>query len=201
MTAGGGSRVDRQDGAPFGRGLASAGFYLRPMRRAVLLLCLAALAGCVGDCTFETSQAVTTDGLLVADGREVGDVLTVAFVVDVGPGIEVSVADGALAAGTTPDGAVEVLYDATAIALGGGAVPRPLAVTVVGDTAYVYLSGSLDLITQVCSPPDTVVHLLVREIRLPNGVVGRTTVISRAEVPMAATAAAARERRASLVRA
>ncbi|WP_412068246.1 hypothetical protein [Rubrivirga sp. IMCC43871] len=171
------------------------------MRRAALLLCFAALTGCVGDCTFETSRTVTTGGLLVADGRAVGDTLTVAFVSDAGPGVRVEVADSALVAGATPDGAVEVLYDATAIALSGDYIPRPFAATVVGDTVYAYISGTLDVMTQVCSPPDTAVHLLVREILLPDGVVGRTTVISRTEVPMAATAAAARARRTSLVRA
>ncbi|WP_412060326.1 hypothetical protein [Rubrivirga sp. IMCC45206] len=172
------------------------------MRRAALLLCLVALGGCVfGDCAFESSRTVTTGGLLVADGRAVGDTLTLAFVADTGPGIRVSVADSALVAGVTPDGAVEVLYDATAIALGGDVIPRPLVATVVGDTAYVYVAGTLDLVTQVCSPPDTAVDLLVREVLLPDGVVGRTAVISRAEVPVAVADAAARARRASLVRA
>ena len=72
------------------------------MPRAALSVLVVALAlgGCVfGDCQFETARAETVGGLVLADGRGVGDTLTVAFV-QANVLLDVTVDEGV---GETPD--------------------------------------------------------------------------------------------------
>ncbi|WP_420454522.1 hypothetical protein [Rubrivirga sp.] len=167
---------------------------------AVLLLSVAALGACsLGDCSFETARTTTTGGLLVADGRGVGDTLTVAFVTDAAPGLEVAVDAGVgEAPSPTPDGAVEVLYDAVALTGSGDRVPRPLTATVRGDTAFVYAVGALDpsVFSLACSPPPYGITVDVRAILVPAGTVAaRVATVSVDDLP-AATAAALRQHEA-----
>ncbi len=167
---------------------------------ALLLLATVALGACsLTDCSFETSRTTTTGGLLVADGRGIGDTLTVAFVTDAPPIIEVSVGAGVgESPSPTPDGAVEVLYDAVAVSPSGDRAPRPLAAAVRGDTVFVSVEGALDpsIFSLACSPSLVDVTVEVREILVPEGTVAaRVTTVSVRDLP-AATAAALRQHEA-----
>ena len=117
------------------------------MRPLLALLCVCvALGGCsLGDCSFETSRTTTNGGLIVADGAGAGDTLTVAFITDADPFIQLTVGAGVgINPPPTPDGAIEVLYDAVSVGLSGDRLPRPLAATPRNDTLFVYADGSLD---------------------------------------------------------
>lgn len=169
------------------------------MRRAVLPLLAAALAlgGCsFTDCSFETARTETVGGLLLANGTGVGDTLTVAFVVDAGPFLNVTVADGVGGSpGITPDGAVEVLYDAVARSVSGDLVARPLVAAPRGDTVFVYVEGSLDpsFFALACSAPESVVDVEVRAVLVPEGVVAaRVATVSLSDLHRA-TATALRQ--------
>ena len=174
---------------------------MRPVVPLVLALA-GALGGCsFGDCAFETAVAETTGGLLVADGRAVTDTLTVAVVLGPDPLVDLSVEPGAVEAGTTPDRAVEVLYDARATAHSGDPAPRPLAAAAVGDTVFVYVVGAFDpsLVERACSPPPAeTVEVRIREVLVPAGtvearVVGLdATTLTRSQAAAVRAAGAAR---------
>lgn len=132
-----------------------------------------AVGGCVfGDCEFETSTAQTTGGLFLADGRTVGDTLTLAFVDADTPRLVVDVSDDVLEARTaSSDDILEVVYDAESTIFSSDAVVQPLSTTTVGDTVYVYISGSLDPTVFACSPGESVLEVAVRALSVPSGVV------------------------------
>jgi hypothetical protein len=165
------------------------------MRLASLFLVAAlAVGGCsLGDCSAEQSRSTTTGGLLLADGSGVGDTLTVAFVNAVDPGIAVSTAAGVgVDPGVTPDGAVEVLYDAVAVGFAGDLAPLPLVANALGDTVYVYVDGTIDpgVFAPACSLPPASYDIEVRNVLVPEGTVAaRVALVGLDDVPAVAAEA------------
>ena len=170
----------------------TAGRPIFPSMRAALSLAVLAVAlgGCsLGDCAFETSRAETTDSVLLADGRGVGDTLTVLFVDGLDPVVTLRVAPGVgEAPDVTPDGAVEVLYDARSRGVSGDLAPRPLVSTVRGDTVFVYVDGALDpsVLVPACSLPPASVDVRVRDVLVPPGTVAaRVALVRVGDLPAA----------------
>ncbi|PAP77506.1 hypothetical protein [Rubrivirga marina] len=165
------------------------------MRPALLCLLVAlATGGCsLGDCSAETSRATTTGGLLLADGSGVGDTLTVAFVDAIDPQITVTTAPGVgVDPGVTPDGVVEVLYDAVTLGFGGDLAPLPLVARALGDTVYVYVDGTVDpgVFAPACSLPPASYDVEVRNVLVPRGTVAvRVALVTLDDVPAAAAEA------------
>ena len=165
------------------------------MRPFLVLLCACvALGGCsLGDCSFETSRTTTNGGLIVADGAGAGDTLTVAFITDADPFIQLTVGAGVgINPPPTPDGAIEVLYDAVSVGISGDRLPRPLAATPRNDTLFVYADGSLDasIFSLTCSPPQAGISVDVRAILVPEGTVAaRVTSLSINDVSPSTAAA------------
>ena len=151
------------------------------VRLAALLLAVGPVAGCVlDDCAFETSTAETVGGLFLADARAVGDTLTLAFVNADDPALEVDVPGPVLeAVGTSPDGVLEVLYDAESTVFGSDGLAQPLVTTAVGDTVFVYVAGTIDPAVFVCSPSPSRFEVEVREVLAPAGV--RAVRVARLE--------------------
>lgn len=166
------------------------------MPRAALSVLVVALAlgGCVfGDCQFETARAETVGGLVLADGRGVGDTLTVAFV-QANVLLDVTVDEGVgETPDRTPDEVVELLYDAVSRTLSGGRPVQPFAATTRGDTAFVYVAGTLDPVQFACSPPTDGVAVRVREVLVPDGVVAARVTTIDASALSVSTAAALRQ--------
>lgn len=167
-----------------------------PFMRLVLLLLVAALAtgGCsLGDCSAETSRSTTTGGLLLADGSGVGDTLTVAFVDALDPQITVTTAAGVgVDPGVTPDGAVEILFDAVTTGFAGDLAPLPLVANALGDTVYVYVDGTVDptVFAPACSLPPQAYEVEVRNVLVPAGTVAvRVALVALGDVPAAAAEA------------
>jgi len=168
------------------------------MRSLALLLPLVLGACSLGDCSFETSRSETVGALLSAHIPNVGDTLTVAFVVGTYPDVVLSVDAGVgEAPDLSPTAFALVLYDA--VASGTNAAPPPLRSTARGDTAFVYLEGTLDptLFLQACSPAEPAVDVRVRDLRIPQGVDAvRVVEVALADLP-GQTGAAVRQRRAA----
>lgn len=168
---------------------------LPPMRLALSLLAAALVGGgcSLGDCSAETSRATTTGGLLLADGAGVGDTLTVAFVDALDPQLTVSTAAGVgVEPGVTPDGAVEVLYDAVTTGFAGDLAPLPLVANALGDTVYVYVDGTVDptVFAPACSLPPQSYEIEVRNVLVPEGTVAaRVALVALGDVPVAAAEA------------
>lgn len=163
------------------------------MTRFLALLLVAALwGGCsLGDCSFDVSTAETTGGLLLADGRTVGDTLTVAFVNAYAPDLALRVeASAETGSDRSPDQVVEILYDATSRTISGERLATPLVTTTVGSTVYVYFDGTVDPARFVCSPPPLSFDLTVREVLPPAGVAAtRVVAIDVNDLPAPAMAA------------
>ncbi len=155
------------------------------MRMAALLILAALLwGGCsLGDCADNPSRGTTTGARLSADGTGVGDTLTVAFVTGTDPAVAVvTLGDLVPDAEPTPDGTVEIVFDAESVAVGAGQVTRPFATATRRDTVFVYASGSLDpsVFALACSLPPAGVTVEVREVRAPAG----TVAVRIASVPV-----------------
>ena len=147
------------------------------MLRLALVLAALALApvisGCEWGCSFDTETFEDERAVVRADVGAVPDTMTVAFVrgwpIELSASTSVGLAE---AFGATDDGTVSLSYSAEGLVIGRDR-PRPrLAMTAVGDTAYVYVEGTLDagLFTQACSPPLESLRVDVDGLRVPEGV-------------------------------
>ena len=138
----------------------------------VLALALSpALGGCEWGCSFDTQRFESEWADVRAALGGAPDTLTVAFVRGGGVDLRVSAPVG-LAEGfaTNGDGAVSLTYAAEGLLLGDGRPAPRLAMAAVGDTAYVYVEGALDLFTRACSPPVESVDVDLLSLGVPEGV-------------------------------
>ena len=165
--------------------------------RALAFLLPFVLGACsLGDCGFDRSRSETVGGVLLADGSGVGDTLTVAFVVGTYPLVEVAVADGlGDHPEASPDEVAEIFYDATAFHYPGGDAALPFVTSVRGDTGFVYLEGSLDpsIFVQACTPAEASVEVRVRDLLVPQGVLGARVAAIPIDAIPTATAAVLRQ--------
>lgn len=137
-----------------------------------LLLVGGAWSGCV-QCEYSFPEvSLARSGVLSVDPDQTGDTLTVAVVyggpVRLGPvPIEVVAERDTLTAERTQGAAVELAYGLDGFAY-DQTPDTQLAALAHGDTVYVYVQGTFDLIQETCPPsegPNAV--LVVQSIRAP----------------------------------
>ena len=166
------------------------------MTRLALLAAVLGLSGCLfNDCSFDT-ETLDGSGVLQAEVGAVGDTLTLAFVDAGDPGFDVYVRAGLEAnPAPTEDGTVRLGFGSEAFVY-QGARPPQFELAAVGDTVYVYVSGSLDpsVFRRVCSPPLERVRLDVTFAAAPPAVRAIRTVRLGAEDVAPAAAGALRQR-------
>lgn len=139
------------------------------MTRLYLLTIVLSVSGCLfNDCSFDV-ETLESAGFLRAEAGMVGDTLTVAFVDTFYPSFDVFVRTGYEAnPAPSEDGSVRLGFDSEALVFQNSAPPQ-FDVVAVGDTAYVYVVGTLDpsIFSQTCSPPEERVRLDVEFVSAP----------------------------------